>query len=140
MDRDPAVEIFLPDIRLNDFVRILLRRRSEREDHLGKTGSGHPEIYRRIGRYNRRTAYLRLRIGLVKERSIHNTKKDGDTLPRPFYLVSNRLLRWEEKQRSMDCDQRLIPTHIGTRFQRIQASIQLYIFPQENPIHALFFS
>ena len=45
---------------------VLLRCRSEREDHMGKTGPGYAEIHRRIRRYDRRTAYLRLRIGLVE--------------------------------------------------------------------------
>ena len=41
--RRPALGLLLPDLRLDDELRLLLRRRPEREDHLGQARRRHPE-------------------------------------------------------------------------------------------------
>ncbi len=57
MGRRAVLGLLLPDFGLDDFVRIIFGRRSERKkDHLGQTRSGHPEIHRRVGRHDRRSA------------------------------------------------------------------------------------
>src|SRR5204863_8265782 len=61
----PRLGLLLPDLGLDDKLRLVLRRRAKREDHVGQTRGGHPEIHRRIRRIDRRTADVRLYFGMV---------------------------------------------------------------------------
>ena len=51
--------------QLHDELRLLFRRRAEREDHLGQALGRDAEVHRRVRRHHRRTADLRLRSRLV---------------------------------------------------------------------------
>ena len=62
-DGRPALGLLLPDQRLDDELRLVLRRRAEREDHLGQARRRHAEVHHRVRRHDRRAADLRLRPG-----------------------------------------------------------------------------
>ena len=68
-DRRSGLGIFLPDLRLDDQLRLVFRRGAERKDHLGQTRSDDAEIHRRIGRLDRRPADVCLYSGVVDDRS-----------------------------------------------------------------------
>ena len=58
-DERPAVGLLLPDQRLDHELRLLLRRRAEREDHLGQARRRHAEVHHRERRDDRRAADVR---------------------------------------------------------------------------------
>ena len=45
-----AVGLLLPDFRLDHLLRLLLRGRAQRENHLGQAGPGHAQVHHRVGR------------------------------------------------------------------------------------------
>src|SRR5215207_2755185 len=57
--RRAAVGLLLPDQRLDDQLRLVLGRRSQREDHVGQAGRRHPEVHHRVGRHDRGAAGVR---------------------------------------------------------------------------------
>ena len=58
----PAVGLLLPDQRLDDELRIVFGRGSEREDHVGQARRRDTEVHHRVGRDDRRAARLRARV------------------------------------------------------------------------------
>ena len=42
--RSPALGLLLPDQRFDDELRVVFRRRAEREDHVGKAGRDTPKF------------------------------------------------------------------------------------------------
>ena len=65
----PVVGVLLPDFRFNHQLRLLLRRRAQRKDHVGQAGREDAEVHRRIRRLNRRAADVCIRAGLVTAQS-----------------------------------------------------------------------
>ena len=63
--RRAALGLLLPDHRLDHQLRLLLRRRAQRENHLGQARREHAEVHHRIRRLHRRAADVCLRSGLV---------------------------------------------------------------------------
>jgi deoxyhypusine synthase len=61
----PRLGLFLPDIGFDHLVRLLLRRRAERKDHLGQARGIDTEIHHRIRRLDRRPADVCVRAGVV---------------------------------------------------------------------------
>ena len=59
------VGLFLPDQRFNHELRILFRRGTQREDHLGKAVGGHARVYHRIRCHDRGAVDIRSCPGLV---------------------------------------------------------------------------
>jgi hypothetical protein len=60
-----AVGLLLPDLGLDHQLRLLLRRRAQREDHLGQAGREYAQVHHRVRRLDRRPAAVCLRTGLV---------------------------------------------------------------------------
>src|SRR5258707_971664 len=67
---------FMFEILRDGELRVVLRRRAEREDHLGQAGRGHAEPRDRIGRVDRRTADVCLRA-----RTVDRVECGSSTLP-----------------------------------------------------------
>ena len=57
----PRVGLLLPDQRFDDELRLVLRRRAEREDHLGQAVGRHAEVHHRVRCHDRRAADIRQR-------------------------------------------------------------------------------
>ncbi len=55
-DGHSALGLLLPDQRFHHQLRLLLRCRAEREDHLGQALGGHAEVHHRVGRDHRGAA------------------------------------------------------------------------------------
>ncbi len=60
-----ALGLLLPDQRLDHELRFVLRRRAEREDHVGQARHRHAEVHHRVGRLDCGAADLRVLAQLV---------------------------------------------------------------------------
>ena len=79
----PLLGLLLPDQRLDHELRLLLRRRAEREDHLGQARRRHAEVHHRVRRHHRRAADLRLRAGAVTPVSAPMTRATMESVASP---------------------------------------------------------
>ena len=61
----PVWGYFCQISRFDNHLRLIFRRRPQRKNHLGQARSLNTEIHCRIGRFDRRTADVRLYFGLV---------------------------------------------------------------------------
>jgi deoxyhypusine synthase len=61
----PAVGLLLPDQRLDDQLRLVLRRRPQREDHVGQARRRYARLHHRVRRDHRRAAGVRVHPRLV---------------------------------------------------------------------------
>ena len=61
-----AVGLLLPDLRLDHELRLVFRRRAQREDHLGQAGRDDAEVHRRERCVDRGAADVRLCAGVVR--------------------------------------------------------------------------
>ena len=65
VERRPPLVILLPDIRLHNILRLILRCRAQREDHLGQAFQGYSTFHSRVRRHHRSASDIRLRPRLV---------------------------------------------------------------------------
>src|SRR6185436_11749402 len=66
----PALGLLLPDQRLHHQLRLLLRRRPEREDHLGQARRRHAVARDRVRRLDRGASRVRLCLRMVTVRTV----------------------------------------------------------------------
>jgi deoxyhypusine synthase len=63
--RGSTLGLLLPDLGFHDVVRVVLRGRPQREDHLGQAWCGHAQVHHRVRRLDRRAPHVRARTRLV---------------------------------------------------------------------------
>jgi deoxyhypusine synthase len=83
-----ALGLLLPDLGLHHQLWLLLRCRTEREDHVGQTWREDAEIHRGVGRFHRSATDVRLRSRLVD--SPHHSRENRKEAARVSEMTEAR--------------------------------------------------